>query len=53
VQVNAFVGAAKAAAALGDKDKATAYYQKLAALANNADADRPNLAAAREYLAKN
>jgi tetratricopeptide (TPR) repeat protein len=52
-RLNAFVGAAKAAAALGDKDKATAYYQKLAALANNADADRADLAAAREYLAKN
>jgi len=52
-RLNAFVGAAKAAAALGDKDKATAYYQKLAMLANNADADRPDLAAAREYLAKN
>src|SRR5215813_7464261 len=52
-RLNAFLGAAKAAAALGDKDKATAYYQKLAALANNADADRPDLAAAQEYLAKN
>jgi tetratricopeptide (TPR) repeat protein len=52
-RLNAFVGAAKAAAALGDKEKATAYYQKLAALANSADAGRPDLAAAREYLAKN
>ena len=52
-RLNAFVGAAKAAAALGDKDKATSYYQQLATLANSADADRPDLAAAQEYLAKN
>jgi tetratricopeptide (TPR) repeat protein len=45
-RLNAFVGAAKAAAALAEKDKATAYYQKLAELANNPDA-------ARDYLAKN
>jgi tetratricopeptide (TPR) repeat protein len=52
-RLNAFLGAAKAAAALGDKDKATIYYQRLAALANSGDANRPDLAAARDYLAKN
>ena len=52
-RLNAFVGAAKAAVALGDKNKAKAYYQKLAALAESPDAGRPDLAAAREYLAKN
>jgi tetratricopeptide (TPR) repeat protein len=52
-RLNAFLGAAKAAAATGDKDKARAYYQKLAALAESRDAGRPDLAAAREYLAKN
>jgi tetratricopeptide (TPR) repeat protein len=52
-RLNAFVGAAKAAAVLGDRDKAMTYYQKLAALGNNADADRPDLDAAREYLTKN
>jgi tetratricopeptide (TPR) repeat protein len=50
---NAFAGAAKAAVALGDKVKAGDYYQKLAALAGTADTDRPDLVAAREYLAKN
>jgi tetratricopeptide (TPR) repeat protein len=52
-RLNAFVGAAKAAAVLGDRDKAMTYYQKLAALGNNAGADRPDLDAAREYLTKN
>jgi tetratricopeptide (TPR) repeat protein len=52
-RLNAFLGAAKAATASGDKDNATTYYQKLAALAGSADANRPDLAAAREFLAKN
>jgi tetratricopeptide (TPR) repeat protein len=52
-RLNAFAGAAKTAAMLGDKDKATTYYRQLAALANAADANRPDLAVAREYLAKN
>jgi tetratricopeptide (TPR) repeat protein len=50
---NAFVGAAKAAERLGDKTKAKDYYQKLTTLASNADTNRPDLVAAREYLAKN
>jgi tetratricopeptide (TPR) repeat protein len=52
-RLNAFAGAAKAAARIGDKPKAKDYYQKLAALASSADADRPDLVEAREYLAKN
>jgi tetratricopeptide (TPR) repeat protein len=50
---NAFAGAAKAADRLGDRAKAKDYFQKLTALAGNADTVRPDLAAAREYLARN
>jgi Tfp pilus assembly protein PilF len=50
---NAFAGAAKAADALGDKAKAKSYYQKLLTLAADSKADRPELVAARQFLAKN
>jgi len=50
---NAFAGAAKAADRLGEKTKAKDYFQKLTALASGADTVRPDLAAAREFLAKN
>jgi tetratricopeptide (TPR) repeat protein len=50
---NATVGAAQAADKLGDKAKATAYYEKLLALAAGSDTDRPVLAAAKQYVAKN
>ena len=50
---NAIVGAAKAAQSLGDKTKAKEYFQKLTALAANADTVRPDLAAARQFLATN
>ncbi len=50
---NATAGAAAAAAKLGDKAKATSYYEQLHALAGGTDADRPALADARQYLAKN
>jgi len=50
---NAYAGAAAAADKLGDKAKATAYYEKLTALANGAGSDRPALAAAKKYLVKN
>jgi tetratricopeptide (TPR) repeat protein len=50
---NAFVGAGKAAERLGDTTKAKDYYQKLTTLASNADTNRPDLVAAREYLARN
>ncbi len=48
---NAYAGAAKAAEKLGDKAKATANYQKLAAMAEGSD--RPDVAAAKQYLARN
>lgn len=50
---NATSGAAKAALSLGDKAKAKEYFQKLTELANNADTVRPDLAAARQFLAIN
>jgi Tfp pilus assembly protein PilF len=50
---NATAGAAAAADKLGDKAKATAYYEKLVALAAGSDSDRPALARAKQYLAKN
>ena len=48
-----FAGAAQAAEKLGDTTKAKENYQKLIALAANADSDRPELAAARKFLASN
>jgi hypothetical protein len=50
---NGFVGAARAAVALGDKAAAKADYLKLIALADGGDSDRPALAAARAFLAGN
>jgi Tfp pilus assembly protein PilF len=50
---NATAGAAQAAQSLGDKAKAKEYFQKLTTLAGNADAARPELAAARQFLATN
>ena len=50
---NGLAGAAQAAERLGDKAKAKDYYQKLTTLAGNADTVRPDLAAARAFLAKN
>jgi tetratricopeptide (TPR) repeat protein len=50
---NATAGAAAAAEKLGDKAKATAYAEKLVALAQGSTSDRPALAAAKQYLAKN
>jgi Tfp pilus assembly protein PilF len=50
---NATAGAAQAAEKLGDKAKTTAYYEKLVALAEGSTSDRPSLAAAKQYLAKN
>src|SRR5262249_611415 len=50
---NAFAGAAQASERLGDKSKPKAYSQQLASLASDADAVRPDLAAARNFLAAN
>jgi tetratricopeptide (TPR) repeat protein len=50
---NGYVGAAKAAQALGDTAKAKASYEKLVALAAGSDSERPTLAAARAFVASN
>jgi len=49
----AYAGAAKAADTLGDKAAARQNYQQLVALTANADAERPEIAAAKKYLASN
>ena len=46
-----FAGAAQAAAQSGNRRQAVFYYQQLLELAENADGDRPPLAAARTFLA--
>ena len=48
-----YAGAAQAAERLGDKAKAKSNYEKLVALGSDADAGRPELIAARKYLASN
>jgi len=48
-----FAGAAQAAEKLGDKAQAKENYQKLIALSATADSERPEVAAARKYLASN
>ncbi len=45
-------GAAQAAEAAGDRQKARDYYAKLVALSKNADSGRPELARAKAYLAQ-
>lgn len=50
---NGYVGAAKAAQALGDTAKAKTAYEKMIALAADSDSDRPTLAAARTFVANN
>jgi hypothetical protein len=50
---NGYVGAAKAAEALGDGATAKANYEKLLSLASGSDSDRPTLAAARAFVASN
>jgi Tfp pilus assembly protein PilF len=46
-----FAGAARAADRAGDRVHARSYYEKLVALAGNADTARPDLIAAKQYLA--
>jgi hypothetical protein len=46
-----FAGAAEAAQRLGDREQAKSYYEKLIALASNADTERPDLARAKQFLA--
>jgi len=50
---NAIAGAAQAAERLGDHAKAKNYYQKLVAMSDGAGPGRSELAAAREFLARN
>ena len=50
---NGYVGAAKAAQALGDNAKAKTNYEKLIALASAGDNDRPVLAEAKAFVASN
>ena len=50
---NGYVGAAKAAQALGDAAKAKAAYEKVVTLASGSDSPRPALAAARSFVASN
>jgi uncharacterized protein HemY len=47
-----YYGAARAAEAAGDRDKATAYYGKLLVLTKDADTQRSELARARAYVAR-
>jgi tetratricopeptide (TPR) repeat protein len=47
-----FWGAARAAEAAGNRQKAADYYGKLVALSKNADSARPELTRARAYLAQ-
>jgi hypothetical protein len=49
---NGIAGAGKAAEKLGDTAKAKLYYEKLVALTSGTDATRPELVAARQFLAK-
>jgi predicted Zn-dependent protease len=48
-----FAGAAKAAERAGDRVQAKSYYKKLVSLAGSADSVRPDLVAAKQYLAEN
>jgi tetratricopeptide (TPR) repeat protein len=47
-----YSGAARAAAAAGDRQKAASHYAKLVALAGDAAANRPELAEARQFTAQ-
>lgn len=48
-----FLGAAKAAEKLGDKAAVKANYQRLVALVGEGQSDRPEVAAAQQYLSRN
>ncbi|MBR0818699.1 M48 family metallopeptidase [Bradyrhizobium liaoningense] len=52
-RLHAFAGAAKAAETLGDKEAARQNYQQLVTLTASADSERPEVAAAKKYLASN
>ena len=48
---NGLYGAARSAALAGDRKRAEGFYKQLVALCRHADADRPELAEAKEFLA--
>jgi hypothetical protein len=50
-RLRVFYGAAKAADALGDKETAARYFQKLTRLTRNADSDRPEIREAKQFAA--
>ena len=50
---NGLYGAAKAAELSGDKNKASTFYAKLTALGERGDGSRPELQAAKKFLARN
>lgn len=52
-RIRSLDGAARAAAQSGNRGVATSYYKQLLTLTAHADADRPALRAAREYVAAN
>jgi Tfp pilus assembly protein PilF len=52
-RLGAYVGAATAAQKCGDKTKARLYYEKIVAIAGNADKSRTEVADARAYLKNN
>ena len=47
-----YYGAARAAEAAGDRNKAAMYYDKLLILAKSADTERPEVAHARAYVGR-
>jgi tetratricopeptide (TPR) repeat protein len=49
-RLRGYYGAARAAQLAGDRDKATMYFQKLAALTKNADTDRQEIREAKAFL---
>jgi Tfp pilus assembly protein PilF len=51
-RLGATIGAAKAADAMGDVGKARQHYAEAVALAETADPGRPEIAAARAFMAK-
>ncbi|MET4174757.1 hypothetical protein ABIB99_005863 [Bradyrhizobium sp. LA6.1] len=52
-RLHAFAGAAKAAEALGNREAARQNCQQLVTLTASADSERPEVAAAKQYLASN
>jgi len=47
-----FAGAAKASVQLGNRNNAKSFYEKLVTLGDSADTERPDLLAARQFLAQ-